>query len=121
MIGVLECNIGADLTEQFEGACDVNLGLVFEESFVAGLAKTRCGVDDCLSERVVRDSAVGREIVCVRRLPVCGGTIGPDLEQNQIAFAAEVKGHFAKRFPVKTFVVDADATPARLVFEDLIE
>ena len=47
----------------------MDLRLVLEEAFVAGLAERGSGIHDGFGEGVVGDAAVGGEIVGVPRLP----------------------------------------------------
>ena len=121
VIGVLQRHVGADFAQRLQRRGDVDLRLVLEESFVAGLPEARRGIDDGFGERVVRDAAIGREIVGVLRLPVRWRVVRPDLEQDKIVLAAEVPRHFGERFPIESFVVDAEAAPAGLVLENLVE
>ena len=121
MIGVLQRHVGADLAQRFERGSDVNLRLVLEEALVAGLAERTGRIDDGFGERVVRNGAIGGEIVGVLRLPMQRRALRSDLQQDQIVFAAEVPRHLRKRFPIDAFVVDAEAAPGRFVLEDLEE
>ena len=70
VISVLQRHVGADLAQRFQRGSDVNLCLVLEEAFVTCLAERCSCVHDRLGEGVVRNAAVGREIVRVARLPM---------------------------------------------------
>jgi hypothetical protein len=41
------------------------------------------------------------------------------LEQNEVVLATEVLRHFGERFPINSFIVDAEAAPGRFVRENL--
>jgi hypothetical protein len=44
----------------------------------------------------------------------------PGLQQDEGAFASEVRGHLHEDLPVESFLIEADAAPTRHVLKNLI-
>ena len=121
MVGVLQRYVGADFVESFQRLRDVGLRLILEEAFVALLSETCRSIDDEFGVGAVRNTAVGCQIVCMKRLPTRGRVIRFDLEKYQVLLPVEVPGHFRERFPIKSLVVDAHSAPPRFVLKNLVK
>jgi hypothetical protein len=58
VIGVVKGDVCADFPEYLQGARDVNLRLVLEESLITGLSETKCGIHYGFRERAVGNASI---------------------------------------------------------------
>jgi hypothetical protein len=68
----------------------------------------------------VENGPVAGQIEAVRRNPCPSVVIGANLEMNEIMASQVVLGHSLKCFPIDALLVDAEASPSRLILEDLM-
>ena len=108
------------LKQHFKRVSDVRLRLAFEKAFVPALAETRGGVHDELGVGRERDAAVAGQVVAIGRRPLRVGVVRPDLQLNQVVFAAVVSRHRREGFPIDAFFVNAQAAPHRLILKNLM-
>src|SRR6266571_7223557 len=56
----------------------------------------------------------------MRWRPGCVRVVGADLQVNQVVLAAVVPSHCCESFPIHALLINAQATPGRLVLKDLM-
>src|SRR5438128_1408562 len=56
----------------------------------------------------------------MRRRPGCVGVVRANIQVNQVVLTAVVPSHRCKCFPIHALLINAQATPGRLVLKDLM-
>src|ERR1043166_4589430 len=108
------------LVKQFERVRDVRLRLTLEKAFVSSLPKARSCINDELCVSRKRNAAVAGEVVTMMRRPLRVCVAGADLQVNQIVFPAVMLRHRGQRFPIHSFLINAESAPSRFVSENLV-
>ena len=56
----------------------------------------------------------------MRRRPVEVRVVAADLQMDEVSLASVVPRHRGERFPIDTFLINAEPAPARLVLKHLV-